>query len=389
MNQGPGHPETARLTAVLRFFLIYLVTGSAFVVGLKGGWFTFFAPLGMTFVLVPIVDVLMGLNPRDAPEETPRLAVRVVLRLATGLAIPAQVGVMLWGAWVVARSGAGPVEFAGVILSAGIMGGVVGITVAHELMHRSNNFDRVLAGILLTTVSYLHWMVEHIAGHHRRVATHQDPATARLGEPLPRFLVRSIVGTYRSAWAIEVARLKRPERRLLPVLRNRVLWYSLAPAGVAVVLGAVLGPLAVVYFVGQSLVAISFLEIINYIEHYGLERRQIRPGVYERVTPLHSWNASHRFTNALLFNLQRHSDHHVWPQRPYHTLRHHTESPQLPLGYAGMALVALWPPLWRRVMDPRVAAHRAHLSATMIDEPMDGSPPEPELLAAAAASPSR
>ena len=125
---------------------------------------------------------------------------------------------------------------------------------------------------------------------------------------------------------------------------------------------------ALLFFLAQSAVAIAFLETINYIEHYGLERRLVRPGVYERVTPLHSWNAAHRLTNALLFNLQRHSDHHVWPARPYYKLRNHPDSPQLPTGYAGMALLAMFPPLWRRVMNPRVQAHRARLAPLGKDE---------------------
>ena len=134
------------------------------------------------------------------------------------------------------------------------------------------------------------------------------------------------------------------------------------PAPSPPALGIIFGAGALLFFFAQSAVAIAFLETINYIEHYGLERRLVRDGVYERVTPFHSWNAAHRLTNALLFNLQRHSDHHVWPARPYYMLRHHPESPQLPTGYAGMALLAMVPPLWRRVMNPRVRAHRARVA---------------------------
>src|SRR5262249_10235402 len=214
-------------------------------------------------------------------------------------------------------------------------------TIAHELIHRNAAIDRVLAWVLLGHVGYMHWAIEHVAGHHRRVATPDDPATARLGESLPAFLVRSFLGGYRSAWGIEVARLQRRGGAARSALRNRVLWGTLAPLVLAGALGAWLGPRAALLYLGQCLIAIALLEIINYVEHYGLERRLLRPGVYERVSPLHSWNASHRLTNALLFNLQRHSDHHVWPQRPYHILRHFDESPQLPFGYAAIALLAV------------------------------------------------
>ena len=245
-------------------------------------------------------------------------------------------------------------------VAVGIVGGVLGITVAHELVHRSSALDRRFGGILLLMVSYLHWAIEHVAGHHRRVATREDPATARLDEPLLAFMGRSIGLGFLSAWKIESARNAR--RGVRSPLRNRVILCVLASCALAAALGITFGVGALLFFFAQSAVAIAFLETINYIEHYGLERRLVRDGVYERVTPFHSWNAAHRLTNALLFNLQRHSDHHVWPARPYYMLRHHPESPQLPTGYAGMALLAMVPPLWRRVMNPRVQAHRARVA---------------------------
>jgi alkane 1-monooxygenase len=280
-----------------------------------------------------------------------------MLRVATSLAVPLQAGILLWGARMAARPSITAVEIVGVVLSVGMSGGIIGITVAHELIHRQSRVDRWLGGALLAMVSYLHWSIEHVAGHHHRVATPADPATARLGESLPVFLVRSTAGGLASAWTIEAARLAR--HGAPSVWKNRVLWFMLAPCALAAALGLWLGPRAVAFFFAQSLVAIALLEIINYIEHYGLVRRELSPGVYERVTTAHSWNSAHRLTNALLFNLQRHADHHVWPRRPYHMLRHHPESPQLPTGYAGMALLAMVPPLWRRIMDPRALAYRA------------------------------
>jgi alkane 1-monooxygenase len=350
----------ARDPSPLPFFSIYLVCGVGLWFVLKGGLYALIAPLAVTFVAVPIFDALMGIEIRNPPESPPRRYARAIFRLATWLAVPAQAGVLLWGTWTATRPGAPPVEIVGKIIAVGITGGVVGITVAHELVHRASRLDRILGGVLLTMVSYLHWAIEHVAGHHRRVATREDPASARLGEDLPAFMARSIGRGFLSAWGIESARNAR--RGIRSPLRNRVILCVLASSAVAAALGITLGVGALLFFVGQSAVAIGFLETINYIEHYGLERRLVRPGVYERVTPLHSWNAAHRLTNALLFNLQRHSDHHVWPARPYYKLRNHPDSPQLPMGYAGMALLAMFPPLWRRVMDPRVQAHRARLA---------------------------
>jgi alkane 1-monooxygenase len=279
-----------------------------------------------------------------------------MFRVALWLALPVQAGVLFWGANLVASPSSSMVEVIGAIVAVGMTGGVIGINVSHELVHRSNRVDRAIGSVLLVMVSYYHWGIEHVAGHHRNVATPADPATARFGESLPVFLLRAVRTGFTSAWRIASGRNAR--RGVQSPLRNPVLYGVVASAGLAGALLAGFGPRAVLFFVAQSAVAIGFLETINYVEHYGLERRLVRPGVYERVTPLHSWNSSQWLTNVLLFNLQRHSDHHAWPTRPYFKLRHHPDAPQLPTGYAGMALLAMVPPLWRRVMDPRVRAHR-------------------------------
>lgn len=344
----------------LPFFSVYLISGVALWFALKGGLYTLIAPLVSTFVAVPVFDVLLGIETRNPTEAEPGRYARAMFRLATWLAVPVQAALLLWGTWAATRPAATPIEIVGLIVAIGMMGGVVGITVAHELVHRANRLDRALGAALLSMVFYRHWAIEHVAGHHRRVATREDPATARLGESLLAFMPRSIALGFMSAWRIESARNAR--RGVRSSLRNQVIPCVLTSVAIAAALGIAFGVKAVLFFLAQSLVAIAFLEVINYIEHYGLERRLVRPDVYERVTPVHSWNAAHRLTNALLFNLQRHSDHHVWPTRPYYKLRNHPDSPQLPLGYAGMALLAMVPPLWRRVMDPRVRAHRARVA---------------------------
>jgi alkane 1-monooxygenase len=350
----------------LVFFMIYGAVSVAVWVAASGGWYTVIAPLGITFLAVPLFDALIGADTRNPSEREPSLVARGMFRLATWLAIPTQAAILVWGASVAGNEPFSMVEFAGVVLCAGMAGGVIGINVAHELIHRNSRLDRALAGVLLVMVSYRHWAIEHVAGHHRRVATPQDPATARLGEALPAFWARSVVMGFSSAWRIEGARNVR--RGIRSPLRHRVAWGLLESCGLAAALAAAFGGRALWFFLAQSAVAIAFLETINYVEHYGLERRLIRPGVYERVTPVHSWNASHWLTNTLLFNLQRHSDHHAWPGRPYYLLRHHAESPQLPHGYATMTLIALVPPLWRRVMDPRVREHRARLADAHLAE---------------------
>jgi alkane 1-monooxygenase len=347
----------------LAFFSIYLITAFGLYLCQRGGWYTLISPVAMTFAAVPIFDVLIGVDLRNPAEASPGRLARAVYRVATWIAVPVQAGLLVWGGWYITRPSASALEVVGISVAVGISGGVIGITVAHELIHRSDRVDRILGGVLLALVFYLHWAIEHVAGHHRRVATREDPATARLGEPLLAFMVRSTGTGFLSAWRIEAARNGR--RGVRSPFANRVLGGVGASLGLTAAFWAAFGTRGLVFFLLQSAVAIVFLETINYIEHYGLERRLVRPGMYERVTPLHSWNAAHRLTNLLLFNLQRHSDHHVWPARPYFKLRHHPESPQLPTGYAGMALLAMFPPLWRRVMHPRVAAHRARVGETL------------------------
>ena len=349
----------------LAFFLIYCLVALGFTLAARGGWYLVLAPLGLTFIVVPVFDALIGLDTRNPPEQDPGPFARALFRLATWLALPVLGAVLVWGAGVAAGVPLASVEFTGVVLCSGVTGGVIGINVAHELIHRANRLDRALGNVLLVLVSYGHWAVEHVAGHHRRVATPEDPATARLGESLPAFLLRSVVSGFRSAWRLE--RERNARRGIHSPLKNRLILRLSGSAVVALSLFVAFGWRGVLFFFAQSAVAVAFLETINYVEHYGLERRRIRPGVYERVTTLHSWNSSQWLTNVLLFNLQRHSDHHAWPSRPYYRLRHHTESPQLPFGYAAMALLAMLPPLWRRVMDPRVELHRAKLAGAAAD----------------------
>ena len=215
--------------------------------------------------------------------------------------------------------------------------------------------------VLLASVTYPHLQIEHVKGHHRRVGTLDDPATARLGESLYAFLRRSIGGGLASAWQIERRRLLE-RRNDLWSPHNAMLRYAAAEAAIYAVLAFAFGPVAVALFAGQSIIAIAILEAINYVEHYGLVRTQLPSGEYERVRPAHSWDSRNRAGNWLLINLPRHSDHHLVAAKRYQSLELVPDAPQLPGGYGAMFLLALVPPLWFRVMNPRVAAVRANAS---------------------------
>ncbi len=337
----------------LPFALVFTIPVSVVVGYQAGGLGNLLTPL-LVFGLVPLLDALIGVDPVNLSPEQARQRERMpIYRVLTWLCAPCQLALMLWGAWVVGRPASGYLECLALTVAVGISSGIMGINVAHELQHRiDSDLERFLARIMLLTVGYMHWAVEHIAGHHRHVATPRDPATARRGESVYRFLPRSVGGGFHSAWIIETERLLRLNRRPMSI-HNRLLRYLLLELILLLALVVAFGWRALPYWLLQSLVAIVLLEVVNYVEHYGLMRHRRDDG-HEPVRVWHSWNSSNWLTNRFLFNLQRHSDHHFRPGYRYQLLRHHAASPQLPTGYAGMIVLALIPPLWRRVMDHRV-----------------------------------
>ena len=315
---------------------------------------------------LPLADVVIGKD-RSNPsrvEEARLLRNPQALRLSRlGLYayVPVHVALIAWGAWVFAHGQLPAGQSFGLLLSVGLVTGGQGITIAHELGHSRSGMDRLLARLLLVFVGYGHFYIEHNRGHHARVATPDDPATSRLGESLYRFLPRAIIGSLASAWRLEAERLRRRRQDVINV-RNQMLWLTGAPLLVAFAISTVLGAPGLLFFAGQCVVAFTLLEAVNYVEHYGLLRGRTSGGTPERVSFRHSWNASERLSNMLLFNLQRHADHHANPTRPYSTLRHREESPQLPTGYPGMLLLALVPRLWFHVMDSKVVRMRTTMA---------------------------
>jgi alkane 1-monooxygenase len=268
------------------------------------------------------------------------------------------------GAYLVQVSGGQLVghELVGLTLSVGMLCGGVGINVGHELGHRREPLSQHVAQALLTTSLYNHFFIEHNRGHHRRVATPEDPASARRGESVYTFWLRTVPGGWRSAWELENTRLERLGRPWWSWESQMVRLQAVQVAAVTLVLVA-LGPVALAGWLVASLVGALLLETVNYLEHYGLERERSAHGGYERVQPHHSWNSNRPFGRLLLFDLTRHSDHHAHATRPYQVLRHFEQAPQLPFGYTGGILLALVPPLFQRAMDRALAEwqeSRAH-----------------------------
>ena len=329
--------------------------------GLAPGMAAWF-PLVALFVLLPLADYTLGHDSVNVPAEQERaFAHSRGFRGLTVLALPVHLGVLAWSGWWFVGADLSPVAMAGWLLSQGVVGGVLAINTAHELIHKDSRFEQAVGGLLLASVGYHGFKIEHIRGHHVHVSTPEDASSARYGQSLWHFLPRALLHNTRNAWALEAGRLRKLG---LPALhwRNELVGWTAAWLAMAAAMTAWLGVVGLVFFLLQGLFAASSLEVINYIEHYGLERRKLPDGRYERTTHLHSWNSDYRLSNLMLFQLQRHSDHHAFPKRPYAILRHHADSPQLPGGYASMFVLALVPPLWFRVIHPRVEAFRARLA---------------------------
>ncbi|KVK77553.1 alkane 1-monooxygenase [Burkholderia cepacia] len=341
------------LLGALTITLPILAAQLALSTGLHVFWW--FGPL-FAFGVIPILDTLIG-DDRDNPPEAvvPHLERERYYRLIVYLATLVEYVAFFACVWIVGTHALAWYDYVGFALSLGAATGI-SINTAHELGHKTDRFERWLAKITLAPVAYGHFYVEHNRGHHVRVATAEDPASARYGESFWAFLPRTVTGSIRSAWRLEKARLERLGHSPW-TWRNEVLhaWaMTVVVWGIAI---AMAGKVVIPFLVIQAVYGASLLEVVNYVEHYGLGRRKLPNGRYERCTPQHSWNSNHVVTNLFLYQLQRHADHHANPTRSYQALRHFDDSPQLPAGYATMILFAYVPPLWYRVMNPRVVAH--------------------------------
>ena len=315
----------------------------------------------LIFGLMPLLDALLGRDPANPEErlQVPAMENEIYYRLLTLACVPVLLGMLGWGSWVLAHNQSWSwIGQLGWTLSIGIVMGVVGITVAHELVHKDPAIEQNAGGLLLAAVCYAGFKVEHVRGHHVHVSTPECASSSRFGQSLYGFLPHAYLHNFLNAWRLEAERLK---RKGLPALcrQNELIWWYGLSGLFALGFSLAFGWLGLGFFLGQSFAALTLLEIVNYIEHYGLHRRKQANGRYERTNPSHSWNSNFLITNLILFHLQRHSDHHAYAKRRYQVLRHHESSPQLPNGYAGMVVLALFPPLWRAVMDPRVKAYYA------------------------------
>ncbi|MGB3079267.1 MAG: alkane 1-monooxygenase [Saprospiraceae bacterium] len=304
------------------------------------------------FVLVPVIEFFVPASVVNESEEIADQKKKMkIFDFLLYLNVPLVYFITGYFVWMINHKALTIPEIIFSVLNVGIFLGVSGINVAHELGHRSGTFDRWMTRLLLLPVLYSHFTHEHNYGHHLNVATPDDPATAKKGEPVYAFFIRSICEGYKNAWRVGFKILASAGK---PKWMHEMIWSHIAQLFLLTAVFYFSGWAGLIIYVFTALVGILTLESVNYIEHYGLFRNMLPSGRYELMDERHSWNSNHELGRIVLFELVRHSDHHYQSQRKYQTLRHLDRSPQLPFGYPTSILMALFPPLWFRVMNPRL-----------------------------------
>ena len=360
-------PRVARLQAALPFWMSLLLLPLGLIGAGYGGWTVLLLPIS-TWYLFSILDAFLGLNLENADPEIEERHL-TWYKLITLIWAPLQFTLLFGLIWYVPRADhLSILEQIGLFFGMGVITGAVGIVYSHELMHQKNRIERWMGDLLLAMVLYSHFRSEHLLVHHRHVGTPRDPVTARYNEGFHRFYPRVLHQCWHSAFRAEREMLAKKGKPWTDPANPFWRYWALQAAMLvlALLLGGVHGLLL---FLLQAGVAIWQLELTNYVEHYGLTRKHLGGGRYEHVKPHHSWNAAHKASNWLLINLQRHSDHHYKPSRRFPLLQNYSEAeaPQLPYGYPVMTMLAMVPPIWRRVMNPRVRHWRKTYYAEITD----------------------
>ncbi|MGJ8585739.1 MAG: alkane 1-monooxygenase [Marinosulfonomonas sp.] len=349
----------SKLPAALPFWMSLLLVPVLIIAAAQGGWTLILPPFAAWWAF-SLIDTVLGVDENNAdPETKPH---RLFWHgLITVIWFPIQFFLIFGLIWY--ATGADHLsgwEKLFLFFGVGVVTGTIGINYSHELMHRQDKTERFLADCLLASVMYSHFRSEHLLVHHRYVGTPRDAVTARYNEGFHQYFPRVLWQSARSSWAAETAKLAR--RNFPPSHPTNPFWRYWALQLSFVILAILLGGwVGLALFFYQAFIAIWQLELVNYVEHYGLTRKHLGDGKYEPAFPRHSWNAAQRASNRLLINLQRHSDHHYKPNRRYPLLQSYapSEAPQLPAGYTVMTLAAMWPPLWHRIMNPKVRKWRA------------------------------
>ncbi|MFK7808246.1 MAG: alkane 1-monooxygenase [Saprospiraceae bacterium] len=337
----------------LKYLIAYVIP----LIGFAGLHYKEALSFGVTvfaFVLIPLIESFVpGTDSNLSEKEEVSAKDNFYFDLLLYLHLPLLYGMLFYYFHILQTTVLQTYETVGLTLSMGVIVGSFGINIAHELGHRSTSYEQLFAKLLLLPAMYMHFNIEHNRGHHKHVATPKDPSSARKGESLYAFWFRSVIGVYVGAWQLEASRLQREGKSVLS-FSNEMIWFQIAQVAYLVVVGFFFGWDIVPFAIAIAVTGFLLLETVNYIEHYGLSRKQLKSGRYETVLPKHSWNANHELGRIVLYELTRHSDHHFKADRKYQILRHLEESPQLPYGYPTSMLIAMVPPVWFNLMDKRL-----------------------------------
>ncbi len=339
----------------LKFTMPFLFFLGAVFSFREHGW-VIWLPLFAAWVLIPLVELFIRSDASNMTAAEEELAKQ---NRTYDLLLYAVVFFQFASLFLFLRSVTEPglsyIDLVGRIWVMGLLCGVFGINVGHELGHRANRFEQFLAKSLLLTSLYMHFFIEHNKGHHKRVATREDPNSARFGEMIYLFYFRTIFYSYLSAWRIASNDARKRGHAAFSI-HNEMLQFHLIQIAFTTGIFLYFGWFTGLCFLNAAVIGILMLETVNYIEHYGLQRKQTEPGKYERAMPEHSWNSDHVIGRLMLFELSRHSDHHYLASRKYQVLRHHEDAPQMPTGYPGMMILSLFPPAWFYIMNKRLAS---------------------------------
>lgn len=321
-------------------------------ISLKGFW-SLATPV-YAFFLIPIFELIFPLDNRNLQRsEAHEKSNNKFFDWLLYLNFPIVFGIFVFANIAITQNRFQTFEFIGLLLTTGIVLGVNGINVAHELGHRQKSNERFLGKVLLLPALYMHFYIEHNFGHHSNAATKEDPATASYNQTVYWFWCTSIFRQYLSAWKIQLNLLKRKKSSFWHI-KNDMLWFSFFQISSLLLIWVVFGKLGLMFSIASAIVGILLLETVNYIEHYGLLRLKTKNNRYERVAEKHSWNSNHVIGRIVLYELTRHSDHHYKSSKKYQILDCHEESPQMPFGYPTSMVLSLIPPLWFNIMNKRI-----------------------------------
>ena len=342
----------------LKYLFIYINPAIIFLSLYLGGIWSYLAVV-YVFALIPFVELFLSGTSANMDKQEEEIAKKDPLYdFMLYTAIPMQFGLMGYFLYRVSSPSLELWEKLGMMASFGIACGALSINGAHELGHRNTWYEKMMSKALLSTSMYMHFFIEHNRGHHKNVSTDEDPASGRYGESVYAFYMRSVPDSWLSAWHLEADRLRKAHQGFWSI-HNEMLRFQIIQTAILLAICLIFGWQVMLLYWGAAVLGILMLETVNYIEHYGLRRKKIDGEYYEKTMPIHSWNSNHTLGRIFLLEVTRHSDHHYMANRKYQILRHFDESPQMPTGYPGMMVLALFPPLWFRVMHRQIERYRA------------------------------